>query len=196
MARIPLFDLGNVVIRVDFSPFLAWLAERSETKSLEHASAVLRSSLFYDLEFGSIGREHFRERLALLYRASFSQFELEQSFCGIFPGPVEGMEEWLLELSSAGPVYALSNTNEVHLEWLKREYPGLMGKFTRVFASHEIGARKPYPGIYRKVAEELQCRPEEIVFFDDLPANVEGARKAGLEAYLFSDTLRARAVLK
>jgi len=196
MQRIPLFDLGNVVIQVNFTPFLTWLAERSESKSLEKAGAVLRSSLFYDYEFGSISRVQFTHRLIALYRADFTQAELERHFCDIFPGPVEGIEALLQELVASGPVYALSNTNEMHLKFLLRRFPEIMGKFTRIFASHELGARKPYPGIYRNVSDALQVAPASLIFFDDLPANVEGASRAGLEAYLFTDTATAGGILK
>lgn len=192
MQRIPLFDLGNVVVKVDFQPFLAWLAGRSAGSDLEGARRLLRSSLWYDFEFGNISRADFARRLRALYRADFTQAELEERFCAIFPGPVEGIEELLRELAGRGPIYALSNTNEVHLEWLNRELPGLMGRFTKIFASHEMRARKPYPGIYRGVASELGVPPAGLLFFDDLEANVLGARRAGLEAHLFLETGPAR----
>ncbi len=188
MRKIPLFDLGNVVVKVNFHPFLSWLEGKASAERKDRVSALTRSSLWYDFEFGSISRQEFARRLAALYGASFGQAELEERFCSIFPGPVEGMQELLREFQSQGPVYALSNTNEVHLEWLGREHPELMGAFTRVFASHEIGARKPYPGIYRGVARELGVHPSGLVFFDDLEANVQGARRAGLEAHIFSET--------
>jgi len=194
--RIPLFDLGNVIIRVDFEPFLSWLAERSSSGSREQAGTVLNSSLFFEYEFGNISREQFASGLAVLFGASISLPELEERFCAIFPGPVEGIEELLAELAAEGPLYALSNTNELHLEWLRRNHSGLMGKFTKIFASHELRARKPSVGIYRDVAGELGVPASSLVFFDDLEANVEGARRAGLEAHLFRETGQARAVLK
>lgn len=196
MRRIPLFDLGNVVVKVDFAPFLAWLAERSPGTDPEAIRRLPRSSLWYDFEFGAISRADFARRLRGLYHAEFTQAELEERFCAIFPGPVEGIEELLRELAGRGPIYALSNTNEVHLEWLYRELPSLMGSFTKVFASHELGARKPYPGIYRGVASELGVPPASLLFFDDVEANVLGARRAGLEAHLFAETGPAREWLR
>ncbi len=193
---IPLFDLGNVIIKVDFQPFVRWLAERSESGDLAKAEAFLRSSLFYDFEFGNICRAEFAQRLAALYRAEFTQEEVEWHFCDIFPGPVEHMEELLLELAAEGPLYALSNTNEVHLEWLWKHHPNLVRPFTKIFASHEMRQRKPYPGIYRDVATELAVEPHCLLFFDDLPPNVDGAQRAGLDAHLFAEAGQVRALLK
>ena len=192
---IPLFDLGNVVIKVDFAPFVEWLTARSEAKDPDRARALLRSSLFVDLEFGDISREEFARRLRGLYKADFTQAELEERFCAIFPGEVAGMSEVLRELASEGPLYCLSNTNEIHLSHIRERHPELLSPFKRIFASHEIRARKPYPGVYRGVADALGVAPGRLVFFDDVQANVEGALRAGLEAYLFLESEQVRSLL-
>lgn len=195
-APIPLFDLGNVIVKVDFSPFVNWLAARSADKDLARARDVLQSSLISDFESGNMSREEFARRLSAMVSADFTMREAEDAFCSIFPGLVPGMVELLRELSDAGPVYCLSNTNEVHLDWLRRHLPECIGAFTKVFASHQMGERKPNPGIYRSVAEALDAPPGRIVFFDDLPANVEGAACAGMRAHLFQEAGGVRHVLK
>lgn len=193
---IPLFDLGNVVLKVDFDPFVEWLAERSAKRDEARVRTLLHSSLFFDLEFGHIGREEFAHRVRAMYGAEFTQGELEERFCAIFPGPVPGMLELLAELREAGPIYCLSNTNEIHLSWIRSRMPEVLSPFEHVFASHELRSRKPYPGIYVQVAERLGVAPAGIVFFDDVRANVEGALRAGLEAHLFTEAGQARERLK
>lgn len=195
MKKIPLLDLGNVVVKVDFTPFLEWLAEKSGSGDPEKHRKLLSSSLFYDFEFGNIGRAEFSRRVNALYGMRVGGAELEERFCGIFPGLVDGMERALEELAGEGPVYCLTNTNEIHLEHIRKTYP-VMERFTRVFASHEIRRRKPYPGIYRDVAHELEVEPSNLVFFDDVHANVQGAVRAGLDAYLFDGVEGFRARLK
>ncbi|MDR2097188.1 MAG: HAD family phosphatase [Spirochaetaceae bacterium] len=54
---------------------------------------------------------------------------------------------------------------------------------------------KPEPEIYRVLIDALGCAPEEIVFFDDLPVNVEGARNMGIKAYLWENAKSARDIL-
>ncbi|HEY8280605.1 MAG TPA: HAD-IA family hydrolase [Bdellovibrionota bacterium] len=193
MSRIPVFDLGNVVVKVDFAPFVSWLSKVSGDPA--KAEAFLHSSLFLDLEFGAIGREEFARRMSALFRVEMDQKELESRFCGIFPGLVEGMEDLLVEVAEKRELYALSNTNEIHLNHLNRAYPRLMDSFTKVFASHELRQRKPFPGIYTGVAEALGVKPGELLFFDDLHANVQGALSAGLEAHVFADTGQVRLLL-
>ncbi|MGZ3694211.1 MAG: HAD-IA family hydrolase [Bdellovibrionota bacterium] len=195
MQKTPLLDLGNVILKVDFQPFLDWLKERAGPANLARAEAFLSSSLFFDFEFGSIGRVDFARRLSDLYGTQITVAEVEKSFCDIFPGPVEGMDELVREMLAEGPVYALSNTNEIHLDWLHQHYP-LVKSFTKLYASHEIHMRKPYPGIYRAVADDVGIEPNRLVFFDDIHANVQGAIRAGLEAHVFSGAEHMRTVLK
>jgi putative hydrolase of the HAD superfamily len=57
--------------------------------------------------------------------------------------------------------------------------------FDVVVDSSEVGMRKPNPAIFHHTLEALGgIAPEEAVFLDDTPGNVEGARRAGLHAIL------------
>jgi putative hydrolase of the HAD superfamily len=55
---------------------------------------------------------------------------------------------------------------------------------------------KPERAIYQILIDALGCAPEEIVFFDDLLINVEGARNVGITAYLWKCPDAAREILK
>lgn len=71
--------------------------------------------------------------------------------------------------------------------------PGLqwMLDFTvRVF-SCEVHLVKPEPAIYRLCLDQLGARPEEAVFVDDTPTNVEGAQAVGIQALLFLSATEA-----
>lgn len=57
-----------------------------------------------------------------------------------------------------------------------------------IMYSHEEGMEKPDPSFYRLLCERLDVRPSEVVFVDDLPENVAGAREVGMRAVLFRDT--------
>ncbi|HJP75809.1 MAG TPA: HAD family phosphatase [Pseudonocardiaceae bacterium] len=48
--------------------------------------------------------------------------------------------------------------------------------------SHEVGMSKPEPAIYRLTCDRLGVRPDETVFVDDVPANIEAAREVGMIA--------------
>lgn len=184
---VPLFDLGNVVVKVDWTNFFKYLEKHQAHGALDR---FLHSSLFYEFEFGQITASEFVRRMELLYKTKFDSTEFFAAFCDIFPGVVEGMPELLGELAAKTKIYCLSNTNQIHLEFARKHFD--FSFFDKIFASHEIHRRKPYPGTYREVAKLLETEPRNIVFFDDLMPNIHGAQKAGLEAHLFTDTASIR----
>jgi putative hydrolase of the HAD superfamily len=65
----------------------------------------------------------------------------------------------------------------------------------RIF-SCQYNLIKPEREIYQLLISALDCAPQEIVFFDDIPVNVEGAQEAGITAYLWKNAETARGILK
>lgn len=45
---------------------------------------------------------------------------------------------------------------------------------------------KPEPEIYLRLCDKFSLNPEECLFTDDRPTNVEGARRIGMQAVLFT----------
>jgi epoxide hydrolase-like predicted phosphatase len=60
-----------------------------------------------------------------------------------------------------------------------------------VVYSHEVGVAKPDPRMYALVCERLGVTPPETVFLDDVPESVDGARRVGMRAVLFTDNTQA-----
>ena len=57
--------------------------------------------------------------------------------------------------------------------------------------SYEVGIEKPDRRIYEITCERLGVHPGEVVFLDDLEANVAAARQLGMRAVLFQSTTQA-----
>lgn len=58
--------------------------------------------------------------------------------------------------------------------------------FDDVVISSEVGLIKPSRDIYELMLERIGVAPEEAVFVDDRPANIEGAGRAGMQTILFT----------
>jgi putative hydrolase of the HAD superfamily len=66
------------------------------------------------------------------------------------------------------------------------------GQLTDVIIySHEAGISKPDPRIYHLACDRLGIRPEEMIFLDDVEANVAAARDLGAHGILFTSTAQA-----
>ena len=74
-------------------------------------------------------------------------------------------------------------------------WPHLLNLFEAVVISAEVGLRKPDPRIYRLALRRLYLAPEEALFVDDKPRNVEGALALGMEGIVFTSPAQLRSDL-
>jgi HAD superfamily hydrolase (TIGR01509 family) len=76
----------------------------------------------------------------------------------------------------------LTNNNLLVRQHFATLYPEVAAHVgDRAFVSAEFGARKPDPEAYRRCLVRLGVVPTAALFVDDSPANVAGAREAGLQ---------------
>ena len=101
-------------------------------------------------------------------------------------------ESLLASLRARHRMILLSNTNDMHFTIAERRYP-LLRHFDEYILSYKVGVMKPEPRIYRQAIAAAGCSAGECFFVDDLPENVEAARREGIDAALFTslDQLRA-----
>ncbi|MGH9558414.1 MAG: HAD family hydrolase [Bryobacteraceae bacterium] len=66
-----------------------------------------------------------------------------------------------------------------------RTLDGFLQNFDHITFSYELGVTKPDRAIYEDAVRGLRVAPQDALFLDDRPENVEGARAAGLAAELF-----------
>lgn len=85
---------------------------------------------------------------------------------------------------SVVPVALLSNASSRLAFDL--EQSDIADRFDAVVGSADLGLAKPDPGTYRAAAAAIGVPVERCLFVDDLPANVEGARRLGMTAVLFT----------
>lgn len=78
-------------------------------------------------------------------------------------------------------IYLLSNYSE---ELFRKHTQGaaFLDVLDGGIVSYQVHLLKPDERIYRALLEKYDLRAEECLFFDDRPANVEGARKVGIQA--------------
>ena len=77
-------------------------------------------------------------------------------------------------------VFALSNTNSLHVEFLAKNIIDFRDYFNQVFYSYELGMIKPDPKIFLHVLEYINYKPSECIFIDDNRKNVKVAERIGM----------------
>jgi FMN phosphatase YigB (HAD superfamily) len=190
--RLVVFDLGGVLVRIARTWAEACAAAGLPVRGdAERAERILaRRPYVFDYERGRIGRSTFLEGIAASTGGLYTPEEVGAIHAAWlleeYPGIPRVLD--LLEARGAGTAI-LSNTNEAHWAAMlptgtpSARFPNL-ARIRHPFASHELGTRKPEPSAYAQVEARTGTPPGDILFFDDLPENVEAARARGWQARL------------
>ncbi|MEX0852607.1 MAG: HAD family phosphatase [Bauldia sp.] len=118
-----------------------------------------------------------------------------QNWSEMMPGVIDATLAIFDQLLAAGhDVTALTNFAADTFEIARAKFP-FLDRFRGVTVSGRVGVMKPELAIYRHHAAAFGLEDGHVLFFDDNPDNVEGARAAGWRAEQFVDAGRMRADL-
>jgi 2-haloacid dehalogenase len=110
-------------------------------------------------------------------------------------GDIAGTVALLEELRAAGvPRYALTNWSTETFGFARERF-AFLDWFDGVVVSGQERVAKPDPRLFRVLLDRFGLAPEATFFVDDSPANVEAARRLGLDAVRFHDAERLRGEL-
>jgi putative hydrolase of the HAD superfamily len=121
--------------------------------------------------------------------------EFSGGFADIFT-PIPLMIELHAKLHHHGILtYALSNTNDLAIEHIRRNFP-FFRDFDGYIFSHEIGIMKPDVRIYEALEKLSGCRGKEIIYLDDLLENVKVGAARSWRAILHESPEKSRMALE
>jgi len=175
-----LFDLGRVVLDIDFGKALACWADHAGCAPAELALRFVREESYRHHEIGRIEDAAYFDSLRATLGIDISDAQFLEGWNAIFAGEMPGIAPLLARAAQRLPVYAFSNTNRPHVEYFSKAYASVLGHFREMFLSSTIGLRKPDAAAYDHVVKAIGVPASRIVFFDDLAENIEGARARGL----------------
>jgi FMN phosphatase YigB (HAD superfamily) len=177
-----LFDLGRVVLDIDFNRVLAAWAGYAGCAPAGLAGRLVPDDNFKRHERGEITDVEFFTGLRGSLGIDVSDAQFLEGWNAIFVGEVPGMSQHLARAAQRLPLYLFSNTNRPHIEHFSVAYAPVLGHFREIFLSSAIGLRKPDAAAYDHVVKAIGVPAGRIVFFDDSAENIAGARNSGLQA--------------
>jgi FMN phosphatase YigB (HAD superfamily) len=177
-----LFDLGRVVLDIDFNKALACWAAHAACEPAHLLGRFARNEIYQRHERGEISDAEFFAALRASLGVDLSDAQFLDGWNAIFSGEMPGVAPLLARAAERLPLYAFSNTNGAHAEHFSKAYSEILGHFREIFLSSRIGLRKPEAAAYDHVIKAIGVPAGRIVFFDDLAENIEGARARGLTA--------------
>lgn len=175
-----LFDVGGVLLQLDYREAFRelGLGANAETQA---AMTTLGSDPDYDaFERGWIGEEEYRRRLAIKLGRDIPPERFRALWNGIVGEPFDGVVELLAKLQNRVRVYALTNSNATHMASVRSRFPWLAA-LDGLFSSHELGARKPEPIIFKRALERMGASAPRVLFLDDREENVIAAAAIGMQ---------------
>jgi putative hydrolase of the HAD superfamily len=179
-----IFDLGGVIVPLDFKLGYARMEPLCRYTAAEIPKRLRQTDLVTRYEIGAIESPAFVAQLSELLGLKVSYSEFCELWSSIFLPETLIQEPLLQRIRERHRLLLLSNTNDLHFSMIERTYP-ILRLFDDRVLSYKVGASKPAPRIYEEAIARAGCRPEECLFIDDVPAFVEGARKAGIDAVQF-----------
>jgi putative hydrolase of the HAD superfamily len=183
-----LFDLGRVVLDIDFNRALACWAGHAGCEPTRLIGRFSPDDAYKRHERGESSDAEFFAALRVSLDVNMSDAQFLEGWNAIFAGEMPEIAGLLARAARRLPLYAFSNTNRAHEAHFSRHFAEVLGHFQKLFLSSTIGLRKPDAEAYDHVVKAIGVPAERIVFFDDSVENIEGARARGLTAVHVTST--------
>jgi putative hydrolase of the HAD superfamily len=194
MYKAIIFDLGNVLVRFDFQRWRQALEGVCPYDAAEIRRRIAATDLVERFETGLIEPPDFVAQLSRILDLDMDYAGFCKLWSGIFTDPL--IPEAMLEgLAARYRLVLLSNTNAIHFEMIRRNYPILRYFHERV-VSYEVHAMKPRLEMFQAALKGCGCRPEECFYTDDIAAYVEAAQRLGMDAVQFESLAQLERELK
>lgn len=158
-----------------------------------HEAARILGLSFIDL------LDYVREDLIPIQEGTLSPLDFWKRFSGKSGIAVEGelwaelfnptvdktMESFIGKINESHRVVCGTNTLDPHYNFHFNR--GDYQVFDAVYASHLMGIAKPKKEFYQWILNREGVLPEEAVFVDDYPENIETAEELGIRSFLFKN---------
>ena len=177
-----LFDLGGVLIDIDFERVFHRWQHLSPLSVAEMRQSFKFDDAYEKHERGELDAAEYFSHLRTELKLQGSDKQIADGWNAVFIQEIEESMEMVRAARAAVPCFVFTNTNATHKAAWSARFPAFAQSFDGVFASHEIGLRKPGRRAFDHVVTAVGVPPRAILFFDDLLENVEGAAAAGMQS--------------
>lgn len=144
-------------------------------------------------ELGEIDEEEFAQRFFTTPGRSFDLAAFNQARRDGYRF-LPGIPAILDALSETTSLHVASNY-PVWIDELRQRFD-LDRRFDGVWASHQLGARKPDPLFFERLLDKVGHPADQCLFVDDLPHNCEAAATLGFVVHRFVDGATLEAALR
>jgi putative hydrolase of the HAD superfamily len=189
MIKNVIFDLGGVILNIDYHLTAKRFVELGVKNFDELFSQAQQSTLFDDLETGQISPADFRDQLRNIVKLDLTNEQIDDAWNKMLLDLPKERIDILLAAKENYRTFLLSNTNIIHLDAYTEDLQkahGIenLGKlFEKEYYSHEIELRKPNKEVFEFVLEQNGLEASETLFIDDSIQHIKGANEVGIHTF-------------
>lgn len=189
-----LWDVGNVIVRWDprrlYSKIFPDTAERDD-----FLARVCTLEWHVETDRGLDPAENTRRLIERFPQHEAAIRAWWDRWDEMFGGVIEETVEVIEALAERGvPQFGLTNMSAASWPAIRAMTPAFE-RLSYLLVSGEVGLVKPDPAIFRLLCEKVGMAPEELLFVDDSPRNVEAARALGFWVHHFTVPARLRRIV-
>lgn len=188
-----IFDLGNVIL--PFDPFIpaTRVAPLCGREPKEVLQLIYTNGWERRFENGDINEDEFLRGCLAELGGDIDPEEFKTAWTEMFEENT-GTSDIVRELASNHQLILLSNTNPWHWSYAKANFE-VFSHFKYAVVSYRVKAMKPEPKIYEAALSYVRG-DRQVIFTDDMEANIIGAENMGITGVKFEsvEQLRARLI--
>ena len=183
MIKNIIFDFGDIFINLDKEATYKELAKLGITEISPEMMKV-----YHQYEMGLISTDEFTSFFNKTW--GIPKDKLIDAWNAILLDFPQRRLDFLKDLAQSKKyrLFLLSNTNELHIDWIKKDlgtefFSEFESCFEQFYLSHEIHFRKPNADIYEFVLNKNGLVAEETLFIDDTKENTDAAKELGIQVW-------------
>ncbi len=133
---------------------------------------------------GQISSEQFWDRVREITGITATDEELTNRWIQDYEID-ENVRKAVLEAKKQGYITCVcTNNNGIRLPALEKKFH-FMNDFDVIVSSHEVGHTKPSKEIFETLLQKLNVKPEELIYSDDNPERLQGAKDLGIQTFVY-----------
>lgn len=183
--KLIVFDYGGVIIDLYPEKTRSAFWKLGLKNPDELYSPLGQVGLFDEFDKGLVDPTEFLNELKKYFPPSVKTNQIVDAWNAMLGNISTEKLSYVSQLKDKYQVCLLSNTNEIHLEYIQAKNQSsvlnksLEDNFHKVYYSCRLGMRKPEKEIFEFVMNMHNVNPQEILFIDDTQMHIEGATTCG-----------------
>lgn len=197
MYKLIIFDLGKVLLDFDHMNSCRELARFSSYSPEEIYKEIFVLGLEEKYDKNKISSSDFYKEILRRFKIDKSSvnFEYFKKIWGDIFYEIPSMGKLMEDLKKTYQIYLLSNTNEIHFEWVYNKF-NILKIPQEYILSYKLGFRKPDKRIFYEAINRAEVSPGECIYIDDIKEYTEVAQSIGITGIHFKSRERLEKKLK